>query len=81
LTAEISQTLQEKFSDAVTPDDDFRGETSFTVATDRLTEVAKFLAGRPDKAFDYLEDICGVDYPGREKRFEAVYHLYSIKGK
>jgi NADH-quinone oxidoreductase subunit C/D len=81
LTAEITRTLLEKFSDAVSPDDDFRGETSFTVARDRLPEVSKFLAGLPDGAFDYLEDICGVDYPGRENRFEAVYHLYSIKGK
>ena len=22
-------------------------------------------------------DVCGVDYPGREERFEVVYHLLS----
>ncbi|MFN9065600.1 MAG: NADH-quinone oxidoreductase subunit C, partial [Bdellovibrionales bacterium] len=26
-----------------------------------------------------LMDICGVDYPNREKRFEVVYHLFSSK--
>lgn len=26
--------------------------------------------------FDFLMDVCGVDYPNREKRFDVVYHLY-----
>ena len=26
-----------------------------------------------------LIDICGVDYPEREARFEVVYHLLSVK--
>ncbi len=29
--------------------------------------------------FDFLMDICGVDYPNREKRFDVVYHLFSSK--
>lgn len=29
--------------------------------------------------FDFLMDICGVDYPTREKRFDVVYHLFSSK--
>ncbi len=29
--------------------------------------------------FDFLMDICGVDYPAREKRFDVVYHLFSSK--
>ncbi|MBN8536058.1 MAG: NADH dehydrogenase (quinone) subunit D [Deltaproteobacteria bacterium] len=29
--------------------------------------------------FDFLMDICGVDFPNREKRFEVVYHLFSSK--
>ena len=27
--------------------------------------------------FDQLIDVCGVDYPQREKRFDVVYHLLS----
>jgi len=81
LTDEIARTLQEKFGDAVTPVDGFRGETSFTVDADRIKAVSRFLAERRDNAFDLLEDICGVDYPDREKRFETVYHLYSLRGK
>ncbi|MGZ3743380.1 MAG: NADH dehydrogenase (quinone) subunit D [Pseudobdellovibrionaceae bacterium] len=29
--------------------------------------------------FDFLMDICGVDYPTRAKRFDVVYHLFSSK--
>jgi NADH:ubiquinone oxidoreductase subunit C len=28
-----------------------------------------------------LIDLCGVDYPDREPRFEVVLHLYSLKHK
>jgi NADH-quinone oxidoreductase subunit C/D len=30
-------------------------------------------------AFDFLMDVCGVDYPTRSKRFDVVYHLFSTK--
>lgn len=29
--------------------------------------------------FDFLMDVCGADYPQREKRFDVVYHLFSSK--
>ena len=29
--------------------------------------------------FNFLMDVCGVDYPKREKRFDVVYHLFSSK--
>ena len=34
---------------------------------------------RQTHRFDFLMDICGVDYPQREKRFDVVYHLYSSR--
>lgn len=30
-------------------------------------------------SFDFLMDVCGVDYPERTKRFDVVYHLFSSK--
>lgn len=29
--------------------------------------------------FDFLIDVCGVDYPARAKRFDVVYHLFNSK--
>lgn len=29
--------------------------------------------------FNFLMDVCGVDYPNRAKRFDVVYHLFNSK--
>ena len=51
------------------------------VKHDAILPVCQFLAADSALSFDFLTDICGVDYPDREKRFEVVYHLYSMKRK
>ena len=46
------------------------------------TGIATFLTFLRDDSnclFKVLLDICGVDYPEREKRFEVVYHLQSLR--
>jgi NADH-quinone oxidoreductase subunit C len=42
-----------------------------------LLKVMRFLRDDPHCLFKQLLDICGVDYPEKEKRFEVVYHLLS----
>ena len=32
---------------------------------------------RENNYFDFLMDVCGVDYPAREKRFDVVYNLFN----
>jgi NADH-quinone oxidoreductase subunit C len=58
----------------------------FTVAFDELTvrarapsimKVLTYLRDDPDCRFVSFIDICGVDYPERENRFDVVYHLLS----
>ncbi|MGZ3841326.1 MAG: NADH-quinone oxidoreductase subunit C, partial [Bdellovibrio sp.] len=34
---------------------------------------------RESGMFDFLMDICGADYPNRERRFDVVYNLFSSK--
>jgi NADH-quinone oxidoreductase subunit C len=55
----------------------FRGEKTLLVEKDKLVEVLEFLKQDPDLSYDYLTDICGVDYKPRKPRFEVVYHLCS----
>ncbi|MFP6688094.1 MAG: NADH-quinone oxidoreductase chain 5 [Alphaproteobacteria bacterium MarineAlpha10_Bin2] len=54
------------------------GELTLEVRVEALERIIKFL--RDDSAchFEMLIDICGVDYPEREPRFDMVYHLLSI---
>ena len=53
------------------------GELTIEVAPADLISVVRFL--RDDQAcrFGCFIDICGADYPEREKRFDVVYHLLS----
>ena len=53
-------------------------QPTWVVRREVLAELARDLRDHPETRFDLLLDLCGVDYPDREERFEAVYHLYSI---
>jgi NADH-quinone oxidoreductase subunit C len=53
------------------------GELTMVVAHNEIVAVARFLRDDPRLAFVNIIDICGVDYPEREKRFDVVYHLLS----
>ena len=52
-------------------------ELTINVTGDQINSVLKFLRDDTQCRFECLIDICGVDYPGREPRFDVVYHLLS----
>jgi NADH-quinone oxidoreductase subunit C len=53
------------------------GELTVTVAPSEIVGFAKFLRDDPRLLFVNLTDVCGVDWPSRERRFDVVYHLLS----
>lgn len=53
------------------------GELTLHVARDQIANVLRYLRDDPRCLFTQLIDICGVDYPGRQQRFDVVYHLLS----
>ncbi len=53
------------------------GELTLNIARDTIVDVLKFLRNDPKCRFEVLIDICGVDWPARENRFDLVYHLLS----
>jgi NADH-quinone oxidoreductase subunit C len=53
------------------------GELTITVPAEGIVAFLQFLYEDPKLRFVNLTDICGVDYPQREKRFDVVYHLMS----
>ena len=57
----------------------FRDETTLVVDKEGIVEVFGFLKNDPDLSYDYLTDLCGVDYEPRKPRFEVVYQLCSTK--
>ena len=56
-----------------------RGELTLVVAREKIADVLTTLRQDSQCLFEVLIDICGVDYPEREQRFEVVYHLLSAR--
>ena len=54
-----------------------RGELTLVVGAERIAQVLTALRDDSQCLFEVLIDICGVDFPERDKRFEVVYHLLS----
>jgi NADH-quinone oxidoreductase subunit C len=77
---QAARRLQEQFGEAVLEVIHDRGEVTVVVAREALRAICRFLRDEPDLRFDFLSDICGVDYLtlGRRPRFAVVYHLYSL---
>ncbi len=75
LVAHVAAAWREAILDAK----EFAGETTLTIARDSIADVCR--AFKQD-GFDYLVDLCGVDYstyPGHTgERFAVVYQLYSF---
>lgn len=55
------------------------GELVCTVRREALRRFMAFLLNDANTEFKQLVDICGVDYPDRDERFEVVYNLLSLK--
>jgi NADH-quinone oxidoreductase subunit C len=55
------------------------GELTLLVPGEEIVRVLTFLRDDPGCLFVSLMDLCGADYPGREKRFDVVYHLLSYR--
>jgi len=53
-------------------------ELMVRVKRDTLVRVLTFLRDDSNCQFKLLMDICGVDFPDRDERFEVVYNLLSL---
>lgn len=73
LSSYIRETRAAQVDEAVIAYD----ELTLVTTGDRLIPLLTFLRDDVQCGFVNLVDICGVDYPAREKRFDVVYHLLS----
>ncbi len=52
-------------------------ELTLSVEADNVIALLTFLRDDPKSGFVNLIDVCGLDWPKRERRFDVVYHLLS----
>lgn len=76
---EIIETVKTKFGQSVLGSSNQFGQAAVAVAREDIVEVLRFLRDDPQMHFDFLIDVCGVDYleMGGRERFGVVYQLYS----
>ncbi|KQT48868.1 NADH dehydrogenase [Aureimonas sp. Leaf454] len=74
---ELSEQVQGLLAGTFTSASVRFGELTLVVPATAVVEVLTKLRDAASLRFVNLTDICGVDYPGRAKRFEVVYHLLS----
>ena len=70
----IAAALPNEVQSVQTPHD----ELIVVVRHDAIVKVLKFLRDDANCQFKLLMDVCGVDWLGRERRFDVVYNLLSL---
>jgi NADH-quinone oxidoreductase subunit C len=74
----IADRLSQCFAGAVLGVSEAYGELMLVISREQIVDICRFLRNDPELRYDMLMDVAGVDYLGREPRFEVVYQLYSI---
>ena len=75
---ELGAYVEAKRPECVLAWDVAHGELNMDVALANIAGLVEFLKADATCRFTSLVDITAVDYPGRAKRFDVVYHLLSM---
>lgn len=76
---ELGEHITQATAGAVTSATVRLGELMLETSPGSILALLTFLRDDPRCLFKQLIDICGVDWPEREKRFDVVYNLLSLK--
>jgi len=75
----IQQKLTEKFGDQVFNFEDTYGMLCFEAPKEINLKVLQYLYDEPSLGFQFLTDLCGVNYPESPNReLAVVYHLHNL---
>ncbi len=75
---DLGDLLADTLSAEVIATDIANSELAITVRPETIVKVLTFLRDNVNCQFKVLMDVCGVDYPDREDRFDVVYNLLSM---
>ena len=75
---ELGEYIAAALGDDVTGTEVAFGELMVSVPGESVAKVMTFLRDDAGCRCKVLVDICGADYPAREKRFDVIYNLLSL---
>jgi NADH-quinone oxidoreductase subunit C len=74
--AELASKIAEALPGAIKSSKLYVGELTLETDAASILRLLEYL--RDECEFKILIDLCGADWPEREKRFDVVYHLLSL---
>ena len=75
---DLKDHIEESLGDAVNSIEISFGEMTVNARRAEIVKVISFLRDDPLCRYSSLIDIAGADYPGRNRRFDVVYHMLSM---
>lgn len=76
ITADVAETLRQRFGELILDVVHFRDETTVLVPRESVPEVCRSL--HDDQGFTLMADLTAVDWHPRDPRFDVVYHLLNM---
>ena len=73
----LGETIKAALPGAVMGSSVAFGQLTLSIDAAKVVDVVRYLRDDPGCRFVSFIDVTAVDYPGREKRFDVVYHLLS----
>src|SRR5262245_8418741 len=81
MLTDLDTHLKDKLGGAIQSSRISHGELTVIIPPAKIVDVLTFLRDDARCRFEVLIDICGVDWPARQQRFDVVYHLLSPRLK
>ncbi len=75
---DLKEAIALRQDDALLETEVRHGELTVTVTPSAIPDFVRFLRTDSNCRFTTLIDITAIDWPGREKRFDLVYHFLSM---
>ena len=75
---ELAALLEMRMGEALVSHEIAHGELTIATTSSHLIKLASHLQQDDSLKFSTLVDITAIDWPGRRKRFELVYHFLSM---
>ena len=74
----LGEIIANSLAEEVTSVEAINGELCIYARSKKIVKVMTFLRDDINCQFKVLLDVCGVDYPERDERFDVVYNLLSM---
>ena len=74
----LSDVIASSLADEIAPVEHTDGELCIHARSEKIVKIMTYLRDDINCQFKVLLDVCGVDYPERDERFDITYHMLSM---